>query len=99
MDIKLEKQQFEKQLEQMLIAFSSANSQIHYCQGMNFVCGFLLNVYLSSDAALPIFERIVETYELSGLYKEGVPSLHVLFFLLERIQSRVLPVLNKHLRV
>lgn len=63
-------------LERILGKFASKHLEIGYCQGMNFVAGFLLMI--SGGSEIEVFyalEVLCERYGLKGFFIEGMPNL------------------------
>lgn len=63
-------------LERILAKFSVKHKEIGYCQGMNFVAGFLLIVSGGSEIEVYCFlEALCKTMRLDGFFSEGMPYL------------------------
>ncbi|TMW66019.1 hypothetical protein Poli38472_003784 [Pythium oligandrum] len=87
-------------LTNVLRAFSSVNTEIGYCQGLDYVAALLLSVveWDESSAFWLLLSFIASPqYELDLLYCPGLPLLNVRCFQLERLIARHLPELYQHL--
>ena len=63
-------------LQRILAKFAAKNPKIGYCQGMNFVTGFLLMVSGGSEIEVFCFLQVLcEKFKLGGFYSEGMPEL------------------------
>lgn len=46
-------------LNNVLKAYALYNPEIEYCQGMNFVCGFLMMIYKTEEATFKALAAII----------------------------------------
>jgi Rab-GTPase-TBC domain len=76
----------------------SLHESVGYCQGMNFVVGILLNVYADEEKAFWACLGLFKKCKLNGLYRAGLPSLHIMNYQLQRLLESIIPKLYKHLR-
>ena len=61
-------------LTTVLRAYAVFNPSLNYCQGMNFMAGFLLATYKQSEAmAFGVMREIVERYQMQTLFNEELP--------------------------
>ena len=94
-------------LENILTAFSLYSPNVGYCQGMNFVVGFLIIMsgFKEEDAfwAFASFMRNkipsdpIQVNGLEGLYSEGFPLLRVLQTLFRSLLNKIIPVVREHI--
>ena len=63
-------------LENVLRAFSNYDNRIKYCQGMNFIVGFLL-YHCEDYIAFWLFVSLIEEYDLRDLFMDNFPGLKV----------------------
>ncbi|DAZ96049.1 TPA: hypothetical protein N0F65_000044 [Lagenidium giganteum] len=88
-------------LRNILRAFSSVNTEIGYCQGMDFVTALLLSVVdWNETKAFWLLTSLVASprYQLEMLYCPGIPHLNLRCFQLERLTDQHLPELGAYLR-
>ena len=85
----------QRALKQILQAYSVFNSTVGYCQGMNFIAGYLFLNIGNKEEAFWTFVSIMR--QVRGLFVEGVPLLNASFDILERMIRDRLPTLAAHL--
>lgn len=85
------------QLFNVLRAYSVFNPEVGYCQGMGFIAGLLL-MYLNEENSFMVLVALLETYNMSGLFKPDLPLLKKYFFQLQRLIQIHLPLLYDHLQ-
>jgi len=89
-------EEFRNSLENVLNAYASYNKDVNYCQGMNCIAGFLLTLCNDESHTFSLFSTLISKYNLSSLFKEGVPLLKSYFFQLNRLIAIYLPRLHAH---
>ena len=52
---------YSKKLKHILIAYSRRNISIGYCQGFNFIAGFILKTVHNEEEAFWLFVQIIES--------------------------------------
>lgn len=75
------------------------NPDLDYCQGMNFIAGFLYLFLRDEALAFAVISKIITTFELSTLFNTELPMLKLNFYRLDRLISILLPDLHSHLKV
>ena len=97
----------EKKLYNVLKAFSNLDFNLGYCQGMNLIVGFLLNVsdFIESEVFFLLIsmfsstfqERTIKNYNFSirGMFSEGFPLLLFMNYIFDKEFSKLLPELKK----
>ena len=74
------------------------NPDLDYCQGMNFIAGFLF-LFLQDEAqAFAVMRQVINCFELSSLFNTELPMLKLNFYRLDRLISILLPDLHSHLK-
>ena len=74
------------------------NPELDYCQGMNFIAGFLY-LFLQDEAlSFAVMRQVINVFELSTLFNTELPMLKLNFYRLDRLISMVLPDLHSHLK-
>ena len=104
---KHKKENDESSLYNILKAFCNIDEEIGYCQGMNYLSGFLL---LSTDfdekstffLLISIFsntfiQRKKNNFSLRGLFMEEFPLLYFYGFIFDDLLQKYIPKLKKHL--
>eukprot|EP00826_Nyctotherus_ovalis_P060639 TRINITY_DN8533_c0_g1_i12.p1 TRINITY_DN8533_c0_g1~~TRINITY_DN8533_c0_g1_i12.p1 ORF type:complete len:361 (-),score=121.08 TRINITY_DN8533_c0_g1_i12:373-1455(-) len=81
----------------ILRVYADYNEEVKYCQGMNCIAGFLYTVYKDEFIAFHILAEFISKYNLSPLFKEGVPLLKSYFYQLNRLMAIYLPRVHAHL--
>jgi hypothetical protein len=89
-----------EKLNELLIVFSLHNLDIGYCQGMNYLAGFLLmqtngNVHQS----FWVLDCIMKEYDQKWLFVRGLPHLNMLLWSLEHLVDMYLPNLADFIRM
>ena len=75
------------------------NPELDYCQGMNFIAGFLY-LFLKDEAlSFAVIRQIINFFELSTLFNTELPMLKLNFYRLDRLISILLPDLHSHFKV
>eukprot|EP00826_Nyctotherus_ovalis_P017722 TRINITY_DN15236_c0_g1_i1.p1 TRINITY_DN15236_c0_g1~~TRINITY_DN15236_c0_g1_i1.p1 ORF type:complete len:393 (+),score=88.32 TRINITY_DN15236_c0_g1_i1:550-1728(+) len=102
------KEKGQAALENILAAYSLYSSSTGYCQGMNFIVGFLLIVSGFREEEVfwvlvllmkhKIPGDLLQVEGLEGLYNEGFPLAEVLQTLCMQTLERVLPSVRRHLQ-
>ena len=86
-------------MSKILKTYAIVNPDLDYCQGMNFIAGFL---YLSLDKeealAWAVMREIIERYSISNLFNIDLPMLKLMFYQLDRLISIHLPDLHNHFK-
>ena len=97
----------EKKLYNVLKAFSNLDFNLGYCQGMNLIVGFLLNVsdFIESEVFFLLIsmfsstfqERKIKNYNFSirGMFSEGFPLLLFMNYIFDKEFKKLLPELKK----
>jgi len=76
------------------------NPSLNYCQGMNFIAGFLyLSLGKEEALAFAVMREIIERYAMTHLFNTELPMLKLMFYQLDRLISINLPDLHNHFKV
>ena len=78
-------------LNNVLKTYAFFNPEIEYCQGMNFVAGFLFLVFRDEQLTFKSLMRVAEIFDMSLLYKKELPMLKLFFYQLDRLIAIQLP--------
>ena len=97
----------EKKLYNVLKAFSNLDFNLGYCQGMNLIVGFLLNVsdFIESEVFFLLISMFSSTFQerkiknfnfsIRGMFSEGFPLLLFMNYIFDKEFSKLLPELKK----
>lgn len=87
-------------LSRILFAYAVVNPKLDYCQGMNFIAGFLF-LFLKDEAlTFQAMKQIIQKFDLTQLFNtETTPKLKISFYTLDRLISLLLPDLHAHFKV
>lgn len=85
----------QQALFDVLRAYALADTTVGYCQGMGFITAVLL-LYASSEDAFCLLQRIIQDYEMAGLFQPGFPTLYQCFFTHKQLLQLWLPRLSAH---
>eukprot|EP00397_Hematodinium_sp_SG-2012_P020535 GEMP01021160.1.p1 GENE.GEMP01021160.1~~GEMP01021160.1.p1 ORF type:complete len:325 (+),score=43.79 GEMP01021160.1:292-1266(+) len=89
----------QDELRQILNAYANLNSEVGYCQGMNFVAGlFLMVPGASADEAFWMFVWMMEYNGLNGFFKDRFPLLCHYLRALDVLVEQSIPALRSHLK-
>ena len=83
-------------LTNVLYAASTVNNGIKYCQGMNFLVEFLLEIY-EEEETFYIFMSFFESTEYSVIFTKDLQKMKVFFYVFKRIMSLYEPELTNFL--
>lgn len=87
-----------QELTAVLKTYAFFNQEIEYCQGMNFICGFLLMVFHSEELAFKALTELVERFEMAAFFNSDLPKLKLFFYQLDRLVSIIEPDLHSHFK-
>jgi len=85
-------------LKNILKTYAFFNPEIEYCQGMNFVAGFLFLVFRDEQLSFKALMRCAEIFDMSHLYKKELPKLKLFFYQLDRLIAIRMPLLHQHFK-
>jgi len=104
---KSKKENDEKSLYNVLKAFWNIDEEIGYCQGMNYITGFLLLIsdfdekntffLLISIFSQSFIKRKKNNFSLRGLFIDEFPLLYFYLFIFDDLLKKYIPELKKHL--
>lgn len=87
----------QEQLSRILNAYANYKPVVGYCQGMNFVVGFILLV--SDFCEFEAFQFVVgfmDCYAVEGLFREHFPLLKKYVEVFDNLMERLVPSLRDH---
>jgi len=86
----------QRALFNVLKAYSVYNPSVGYCQGMGFIAGLML-LHMKEDDAFWLLARIIQAYDMEGLYKDKLPKLNEDLFVFEKLILKFVPEVYVHL--
>ena len=78
-------------LSRILKTYAFFNPEIQYCQGMNFVAGFLLLVFRDEEKVFKALQGIVHQNDMADLFNTELPKLKLFFYQFDRILNIQMP--------
>jgi len=86
-------------LTNMLRVYAYQNSDILYCQGMNFIAGFLLKICQGNEIfAYNIFTQTIQKNNMKHLFIQDVPLLHRYFYIFDKLLFHISNELSMFLK-
>ena len=82
----------------ILKTYAFFNPEIEYCQGMNFIAGFLYIVFRNEEKSFKALQHIVQANHMAELFNTELPKLKLFFYQLDRLLSIQVPTLHSHLK-
>ena len=67
-------------LTDILKTYAYYNKEIEYCQGMNFIAGFLLMVLKDEQTAFKAMIQLLDRFNMSRLFNSDLPMLKLFFY-------------------
>jgi len=86
-------------LNNILKTYAIVNPELDYCQGMNFIAGFLYLLTSSESLAYAILKEVIDKFDMGNLFNSELPMLKLNFYQLDRLISIVLSDLHSHFKV
>jgi len=83
----------------LLTTYAYSNTKVQYCQGMNFIAGFLLVITKNGSMAFKILKTVIEDYELQDLFIQDALLLKRKFYQLDRLINNKYPDIGKLFRM
>lgn len=82
----------------ILRAYAVYNKNVEYCQGMNFIVGFLLYIFKSESLTFKILLLIIQRFSMDGVFSKDIPLVRKFFFQMDRLYFLHYPELTKYLK-
>lgn len=86
-------------LNNILKTYAIVNHNLDYCQGMNFIAGFLYILFEKESLAFAVMKEVINKFKMSELFNTELPMLKLNFYQLDRLISIILPDLHSHFKV
>ena len=88
-----------KILFEVLKVFAYRNEEIGYCQGINYIAGFLIIINNNEADAYKCLQQLIDNYGMKGLYILNVPLLGECFYKLDKLIFKMHPDLYEWFRI
>ncbi len=85
-------------MQNVLRAYAQANRKVEYCQGMNFIVGFIYLIMQDEARTFKFFSRLIEEYKMGELFTQDVPLLKRYFYQIDRLFYIHCPELSESFR-
>eukprot|EP00347_Sterkiella_histriomuscorum_P007183 403349944 len=85
-------------LTNILKTYAFFNPEIEYCQGMNFVAGFLYLFFRDEVKAFKALQHIVHVNDMAELFDQELPKLKLFFYQFDRLLSILMPQVHSHFK-
>ncbi len=85
-------------VKNVLRAYALHNPKVEYCQGMNFVAGFLHFMMQNEEMTFRSLVCLIEKFHMHDLFAQDVPLLRKYFFQMDRVYYLHYPELSEYLR-
>ena len=76
-----------KKISNILNSISKLNEQIKYCQGMNYIVSFLLEILNNEEETFYIFLSFFKSTEYSLIFEKDLDKLKCFFYIFQRLIS------------
>ncbi|KAJ2090170.1 hypothetical protein IW138_002802 [Coemansia sp. RSA 986] len=93
---KVEGGEGQLRLFRILKAYSLYDAEVGYCQGLGFIIGPLI-MNMGECAAFCVLVRLMETYDLRGMFTEDMAGLHLRLYQFQALAMEIAPTLMAHL--
>ena len=74
------------------------NNKLNYCQGMNYIAAFLLNITNDEEEAFYLFLSIFDCTDYGKLFVDDLAKLKKYFYVFGRLLNVLLPELDYYLK-
>ena len=89
----------QETLKKILKSYAIVNPSLDYCQGMNFIAGFLyLTLEKHEGLAFAVMREVIEKYSIYNLFNNENPMIKLMFYQLDRLIQIHLPDLHNHFK-
>lgn len=82
----------------ILKTYAYYDPNIQYCQGMNFIVGFLYLLLQDESLSFNFLNALIEKFKMGQLYSQDVPLLRAIFYQMDRLIYLHYPHLTSGLR-
>ena len=85
-------------MNNLLRLYAQHDKHISYCQGMNYIMGFLYSLFKDEGTTFKFFTVLINKH-MRGLFENDLKFLPCLFYQLDRLVCIFLPRLAEHFKV
>jgi len=85
-------------VKNILRAYALYNKDVEYCQGMNFIVGFLLFIFKDESLTFKVLLLTIQKFNMEGVLSKDIPLVRKFFFQLDRLYFLHYPELTKYLK-
>lgn len=86
-------------LKRILKTYAIVLDDFDYCQGMNYIAGFLyLTLNRQEGFAFAVMREVIEKYNMSELFNSEAPMIKLIFYQMDRLIAVILPDLHQHFK-
>eukprot|EP01090_Pellita_catalonica_P021269 TRINITY_DN7918_c0_g1_i1.p1 TRINITY_DN7918_c0_g1~~TRINITY_DN7918_c0_g1_i1.p1 ORF type:complete len:344 (+),score=56.90 TRINITY_DN7918_c0_g1_i1:142-1032(+) len=85
----------QKKLFNVLKAYAVLDPDLGYCQGMSFITAVLL-LHMDEEAAFWVLCDLIKSYNMRGVFGQGLPVLRLSFFQLHELIRDLCPRIHAH---
>ncbi|KAJ1882596.1 hypothetical protein LPJ57_000805 [Coemansia sp. RSA 486] len=86
----------QQRLFRILKAYSLYDAEVGYCQGLGFIIGPLI-MSMDECQAFCVLVRLMETYDLRGMFTEDMAGLHLRLYQFAMLAQEIVPEVMTHL--
>lgn len=86
----------QQRLFRILKAYSLYDAEVGYCQGLGFIIGPLI-MSMGECEAFCVLVRLMETYDLRGMFTEDMAGLHLRLYQFQILAAEIVPEVMAHL--
>jgi len=85
-------------LMRVLDAVCNCNRDVGYCQGMNYIGGFLIQLLPSEEDSFWILQALLKNYRVKNMFMPGLEQLKMQCFQLDCLMQHYLPQVRQRLK-
>ncbi|KAJ1942376.1 hypothetical protein EC988_006507, partial [Linderina pennispora] len=85
----------QQRLFRILKAYSLYDAEVGYCQGLGFIIGPLI-LSMGECEAFCVLVRLMETYDLRGMFTEDMAGLHLRLYQFQILAAEIIPDVMHH---
>ncbi|KAJ2607795.1 hypothetical protein H4S08_004696, partial [Coemansia sp. RSA 1365] len=86
----------QQRMFRILKAYSLYDAEVGYCQGLGFIIGPLI-MSMGECEAFCVLVRLMETYDLRGMFTEDMAGLHLRLYQFQALATEIVPDVMAHL--
>ena len=67
-------------LRKILTSYAVCNPELNYCQGMNFIAGFLYLLFHDEALSFAVMRELIRRYNMGRMFDTSLPMLKLNFY-------------------